>query len=398
MSLPAVFSRHPNPVPASRKLNLKEEKLNPLLTCYFGLACMNCFRGAIGERGVKLTTCTNCKRVLYCSADCQKADWENHESICRALHAMEDKTSVPIPGFLPEKAVTDRSVLDALIEQVLCSEIETASYFIGRPLSDLERNLIVYQPRCLACTRTDRHLRLESSPARFSYLKTCATCQMAFYCSQEHWEAVDGLHHQRHDDCHEYYDTVPRCQLYFMLKLCTIFHVARRGNSAQGRVSWTPKRINSSWVPLFNTSWVPEYSLAVKQEDLGLPAVFEDFKSIFFQQVTENLTYPLTILWGLENLLPEQDVWTNWTKKRVLQIHILGAWRVDLNVEFEEILHRLPELEELLVVFCGPELADVVGPPPLAPVLLPLCPECKTKRRMHLRFFPSRPVSQPQHS
>jgi len=41
-------------------------------------ACAKC-----GKRNVKLLRCSLCKNVLYCSTDCQKADWKVHKvSLC----------------------------------------------------------------------------------------------------------------------------------------------------------------------------------------------------------------------------------------------------------------------------------------------------------------------------
>ena len=35
-----------------------------------------------GKREQKLFTCGNCKSVGYCSLECQKASWINHQSVC----------------------------------------------------------------------------------------------------------------------------------------------------------------------------------------------------------------------------------------------------------------------------------------------------------------------------
>eukprot|EP01054_Gregarina_sp_Poly1_P011164 Gregarina_sp_Poly_1__11163@NODE_909_length_5750_cov_103_012845_g648_i0_p4_GENE_NODE_909_length_5750_cov_103_012845_g648_i0NODE_909_length_5750_cov_103_012845_g648_i0_p4_ORF_typecomplete_len245_score27_10zfMYND/PF01753_18/1_4e04zfMYND/PF01753_18/1_1e11zfC6H2/PF15801_5/0_68Meleagrin/PF08189_11/1_4e04Meleagrin/PF08189_11/0_11_NODE_909_length_5750_cov_103_012845_g648_i023533087 len=44
--------------------------------------CQNCFK----ERcmGIKLSKCGNCRKVAYCSVDCQKADWPYHKRMCAA--------------------------------------------------------------------------------------------------------------------------------------------------------------------------------------------------------------------------------------------------------------------------------------------------------------------------
>ena len=45
--------------------------------------CMNCKQGADKERGIKLSKCSVCKIVSYCSKECQKADWKNHKKACK---------------------------------------------------------------------------------------------------------------------------------------------------------------------------------------------------------------------------------------------------------------------------------------------------------------------------
>ena len=42
--------------------------------------CSNC--GATSGDGVKLKKCGGCRRVRYCSAECQAAQWEQHKLVC----------------------------------------------------------------------------------------------------------------------------------------------------------------------------------------------------------------------------------------------------------------------------------------------------------------------------
>ena len=44
-----------------------------------------------------LKTCALCRRVSYCSTECQKADWKEHKKICVARHETEKN------GFVPHK-------------------------------------------------------------------------------------------------------------------------------------------------------------------------------------------------------------------------------------------------------------------------------------------------------
>ncbi|KAF9021930.1 hypothetical protein BDZ89DRAFT_1071071 [Hymenopellis radicata] len=51
--------------------------------------CRNEFDAATWQR------CTACRRVLYCSAECQQADWGHHKKICKMLKAVGDAVGFP---------------------------------------------------------------------------------------------------------------------------------------------------------------------------------------------------------------------------------------------------------------------------------------------------------------
>ena len=40
--------------------------------------CANC-----GKEGAKMNACSVCKKVGYCSRDCQKQDWQFHKRVCK---------------------------------------------------------------------------------------------------------------------------------------------------------------------------------------------------------------------------------------------------------------------------------------------------------------------------
>eukprot|EP01055_Gregarina_sp_Pseudo9_P004529 Gregarina_sp_Pseudo_9__4528@NODE_46_length_5037_cov_13_741297_g43_i0_p4_GENE_NODE_46_length_5037_cov_13_741297_g43_i0NODE_46_length_5037_cov_13_741297_g43_i0_p4_ORF_typecomplete_len251_score48_73zfMYND/PF01753_18/7_9e13zfC6H2/PF15801_5/0_007Meleagrin/PF08189_11/3_2e03Meleagrin/PF08189_11/0_042DUF3846/PF12957_7/0_13zfC2HCIx2C/PF10782_9/5_8zfC2HCIx2C/PF10782_9/7_5e02_NODE_46_length_5037_cov_13_741297_g43_i017112463 len=43
--------------------------------------CANCFKERAS--GTKLSKCGGCRKVAYCSVDCQKADWTYHKRLCQ---------------------------------------------------------------------------------------------------------------------------------------------------------------------------------------------------------------------------------------------------------------------------------------------------------------------------
>jgi threonine synthase len=50
------------------------------LTKNFIRVCSNC-----AKYDVKLSRCSRCKKVSYCSTECQKIHWKNHKSVCNGL-------------------------------------------------------------------------------------------------------------------------------------------------------------------------------------------------------------------------------------------------------------------------------------------------------------------------
>ncbi|KAF8212850.1 hypothetical protein K438DRAFT_1751270 [Mycena galopus ATCC 62051] len=63
---------------------------------------------------------------------------------------------------------------------------------------------------------------------------------------------------------------------------------------------------------------------------------------------------PMTMLYGLSKL-NEDDTWT---RKQTLTVHVIGAniREVSCGPVFEEILHRLPEVNTLDLILCGPKV------------------------------------------
>jgi hypothetical protein len=52
-------------------------------------SCQVCENGKV--EGVKLSFCSACRSVSYCSRECQKADWKTHKNICKELNVGDAK-------------------------------------------------------------------------------------------------------------------------------------------------------------------------------------------------------------------------------------------------------------------------------------------------------------------
>lgn len=67
------------------------------------------FCQACGKESLKLSTCGNCKNVVYCNRKCQKKDWKSHKLACHSFQEMQelDQDLLPMRFVNPRK---DRSI------------------------------------------------------------------------------------------------------------------------------------------------------------------------------------------------------------------------------------------------------------------------------------------------
>ncbi|KAG5653243.1 hypothetical protein H0H81_001500 [Sphagnurus paluster] len=213
---------------------------------------------------------------------------------------------------------------------------------LKRELTLAERNLIGWEPRCMACGRTDRIIRMEAadkgSSSRINLLKACHACKMAFYCSTHHWEAVQEKHAGL--PCEDGHDGLTQCHMNQEIRVDVAFSDIMSGAN-MGEFRWAPERDLSTWTSLETTNWESEYADQLI-EGFGIS---RNAVATFLRASSVALSMPMTILAALEQL--NQD--DAWTCKETLTIHILGAY--DMEVQhaqiFEEILHRLPLVKTL---------------------------------------------------
>ncbi|KAK0451217.1 uncharacterized protein EV420DRAFT_1274421 [Desarmillaria tabescens] len=345
----------------------------PPLTANYCQACYSCFKTE--GPNTKISRCTRCKRVSYCGTDCQKKDWRQHKAICKALDAVE-KSALAISTLtfsLADAPSTDIDYLNMLGDQIVKNEISQIMLPFskeGRPLNTAEQNLLAFQPRCMACARTDRLLRMKPSPLRSSSLSSCPDCKMAFYCSNEHWEAIRYIHQEQARE-----EGPTQCQINQEVRADILFADIMSGMNVP--FSWAPERVKDAWHTLEGATWESEYQEDVRQAfGTDLPA------SVVVRATSNHLSMPMTILWALEHL-NEGDAWTT---KETLTIHIIGAYEAEVfaGQAFEEILHRLPRVKTLKLILCGPQLPNLMKPWSSEVMVMDTCSDCKSKTRARI--------------
>ncbi|KAF7329303.1 hypothetical protein MKEN_00191400 [Mycena kentingensis (nom. inval.)] len=377
----------------------------PPLPARLGTACYKCFK----EDEINVARCTGCLRVSYCGRECQNADWKSHKLFCKATKALEKDPTMAMTMMisLADAPTTDVNALHNLSEAHASNAQQFIQRVIGRELYVPERNLVGWEPRCMACTRTDQLIRMEfaakgrtgastSAPnAKPRQLIACPECNASFCCSQEHWAAARGWHNA---PCP---DSDPDEQL----SQCAINRLARGDSMLEGALAdshdrggvfrWAPERVKDKWESVAGlgegrkrskngkekesrTRWEEEIADEMRAA-VKVPS--ERPMGPWVRMASDSLTMPMTILWGLEMLNGSN---TDWTKKHTLSIHILGATmptEVMGALAFEEVLHRLPEVKTLKLLLCGPEM-QTGRTPRVFP--MDVCPKCSRQGRKRI--------------
>ena len=147
-----------------------------------------------------------------------------------------------------------------------------------------------------------------SSP---NMLKACSDCNMAFYCSDAHWKAVQHFH--AGEPCIDGHDGFSQCQLNQEIRDDIAFANIMAGAKA-GNFKWAPERIKSSWTSLNGVSCEEEFAQELAQS-FSIPIA-----SIgpWIRGASEALSLPMLILWALENLNKDDA----WTRQDTLVVHV----------------------------------------------------------------------------
>ncbi|KAJ6554867.1 hypothetical protein B0H19DRAFT_1154664 [Mycena capillaripes] len=347
---------------------MQSERIPPL-PARMGLACYKCFK----EEDVRLSRCSGCHRISYCSSECQKLDWKMHKPMCKALSGIE-KTPIAAAALffsLPQEPTTDLNYLHNQTEAHGSKMMGFCVRAFNREATVPERNLIAWEPRCMVCTRTDQLIRMEAAKNgttshKHKQLTPCPQCNLSFCCSPAHWEAARALHH---GPCEDAPDGRSHCEMNREVRADVKFEeVMAAMHDSSGKWMWAPYRIKSTWVSLAGMSWEGEFSDDMRKS-VGVPAARP--MAPWIRAASDNLTMAMTILYGLEKLHDDDA----WTRKHTLTVHILGATMKEIEgaMVFEEILHRVPEVKTLKLLLCGPEMPGNHIPRVIA---MDTCPEC----------------------
>jgi splicing suppressor protein 51 len=243
------------------------------------------------------------------------------------------------------------------------------------------------QPHCAQCYRSIP--QLPSGTA----LNPCPKCDLVFSCSA----CKDSL------PPHE-------CETYQRVGSLENFRIAHFENSGQvyghaptdkPRKHYRALNTARNWYEYYadisdkkdavQHVVTPNFDLNV---DLLAQADAETQKSIqrmwlYLILSTETQTMPLTILSALEDTISDLSTKTN------LRLHLVGAGAKEIKnlLVFEELLHLLPNLKELKLIFVGPECKSTGATidDPMPEMAAPCCPDCTRRGRKRIMALCSEP-------
>ncbi|KAJ6595153.1 hypothetical protein DFH09DRAFT_1025002 [Mycena vulgaris] len=336
----------------------RPESKSALLLCLVavGAACYQCHSQE--SESVRLQKCSACHLVSYCNSACQYENWVEHKSFCRVMVAFEH-------FILPASVSTSR----------IASQIQKAKFCelaLGRVLSDHEHALIVWEPGCLHCDRTDQRTRIEASTDASHILVPCPNCRLSFACTN-HWAFAYGEHTQKM--CAGGYDGLSQCVLNQELledeewnsRMLLIPELLPPYAAVALSYRWIPAQTKSSWSSLKGATWAGAFQTQLEFE---FPAARG---AASMRRMSDPLSMPMTALYALELL----NDGIEWTKKDILTIHVIGAEPKELYnaICFENLLHQLPAVNAVKVVMCGVHLTptELRG----GPYEIVCCPTCE---------------------
>ena len=118
-----------------------------------------------------LQRCSRCHLAPYCSSTHQKSHWQQHKQLCNFLS--ESAVRGEFSFFSPLVGSSQKEWTKSRL-----SSVTTCSKVLGRPLSQLEKETLLF-PR--ACHVTTCH-SVTGRPAMLD----CKDCLCVSYCCQEH--------------------------------------------------------------------------------------------------------------------------------------------------------------------------------------------------------------------
>ena len=303
--------------------------------CYHPFCCFSCKRGAF-TGGTKLSTCTSCRVVKYCSREHQKKDWKNHKVWCKAFASFRESGDA---DYLALQKPTD---MTAWRHHTNLLSVKVNSR-VGARLHTTEVQLVALQPRCRKCLVAGCSKDIELIP--------CPRCTGVALCRDCYSDAKDANEYEKFHGSGDH--GIMQCDQYIVALSCTGM-VVEQGS---------PLCIesDSDMEECFQPNDWGDY-LEKKRGDFKdvPPSTPMMLMAPVVAFVTDGLSLPLTILFSLgQPAVLGKDKVPSLTR---LVVHVVGASVIEeLGVsKFLELTRLLPALEYLRIVSIGPDIEELV--------------------------------------
>ncbi|KLO19473.1 hypothetical protein SCHPADRAFT_864940, partial [Schizopora paradoxa] len=349
------------------------------------MACYNCFTVA-----PKLQKCSRCKRIRYCNDACQKANFSEHKWFCKNLARVHSYSG----GGLSETA----GPLETIQLHVrMGSSLTIALLQTEEDISQNDKNLVVFEPRCAICYRSEYDMRRQrptddddtGTGPSYGSLISCSTCLGAFACSPAHWAVYEQEHKAKMGE--EGVPGLSECDLNIRAAEDDDFTVLTGAH----RPPWAPerRRVTYEALPAADaasgvSAWDKWWADPVNTREVPAPG----FPEVAKRACSQALSIPLTILYGigLFDELAKGDGTLPLHERTELEVAILGAASYEFvagGMGFEELLHSLPSVRKLTVRLVGPELQRIAAyDADGMPMDMDTCPSCAEQNitRVHI--------------
>ncbi|KAF7305519.1 MYND-type domain-containing protein [Mycena chlorophos] len=283
--------------------------------------------------------CSTCKRVFYCSPECQRDDWSAHKAECKQLkrvNAHDEKrghwladASQRLRHFQVEQALRYLVVADA----------------VGTNPYSKYPALITFGRKCQVCFRTEFH-------APEHDFTPCPKCKLAWWCSPECGAIFTDVAH-----------TAEHCKNLSIVRTVDCFQATYAAARFPGQqLMLISVDLHPVYIPPSSLSGWEDYKMRIFPEfDFAADVTSWEFRRAVpnaAQAVdllaTESTSIVATLLSALEIAIP------NLARRKSLCIHVAGAAERELETQGmgEELLHYLPKLKTLTMIYVGPDVWD----------------------------------------
>ncbi|KAJ7606727.1 hypothetical protein DFH06DRAFT_1112308 [Mycena polygramma] len=325
-----------------------------------GLSCSHCHKVNMSSKECGLLRCGGCHRLVYCNNNCQKADWRDHKAMCQSIQLVEKdvEATSSMAAAYPRAAQNEFETLDHVSVAHADRMVVLCEKLLKRSLTSREISFIAYEPKCLACARTNMILQTEARMPEVELTATiltlCKRCKMSFGCCDEHWSVARALHEAPCDDLP---GTASQCDMNLQ-KFADAAYGTVLMKDQEEHFMWRIIQQQTVWSPLTDRTW--EKVIGSDVASAAARTAFECHVPACTRRISSIASTAFTILYALEHL----NDGTAWTEKSVLTINVLVGSPLDFfegSYVYEAILHRAPKVKKVNFYFFLPMALPIVS-------------------------------------